>query len=302
MATSPDYSKSKNPDFRDWILLIFLAIVWGSSFILMKRGLDSFSPIQVASLRLAIASLGFAPFIWKAFKNTPRKYYKGIFLMAIFGNALPAFFFAKAQESLYSALAGVLNGLTPIFVLIFGLLFFGQKLYGRQSLGVIAGFAGAVLLVLADMDDVSAYSLSIFSGGLVVLATISYGLSSNVIKHYLQDISPMYSGSLAFAMIAPFAFGLLFSTNFITVLQETEGAWYSLGSLTILALVGTVLASILYIRLVQRTDAVFSASVTYLIPIVAIIWGVFDGELLKTMHYLGLAVILFGVYLSSKKK
>jgi drug/metabolite transporter (DMT)-like permease len=135
-------------------------------------------------------------------------------------------------------------------------------------------------------------------GLLVVFAACCYALSSNTVKAYLQNMQSLTISSTAFVLIGPVGIGLLAATDFFTVMATDPQAWSALGYVLILSLAGTVVASILFFRLVQLKDAVFASTVSYLIPLVALGWGYLDGELLSLAHFIGMAFILFGLYLS----
>ncbi len=283
-----------------WFLLIVLSLIWGSSFILMKRGLEVFSSGQVAALRMGIAFVVLAPFLIRHYKVNLRKYLKGLLGMGIFGSLLPAFLFTEAETAISSSLAGMLNALTPLFTVMLGVFFFGAKSGTRQVLGITLGFGGAVLLLsFAGGNSVSSdvrYSL------LVVLATLFYAISVNMIRKYLTGLNAITATVWAFMFIGPVALAYLFSTDIIIVMTTKPGAWNSLMYVAILAVFGTALSVILFNILVRISDAVFASSCTYLIPIVAILWGLFDAEPVHVMQLLAITIILGGIWLINKKK
>lgn len=284
---------SDNITTQNWIVLIFLSLVWGSSFILMKKALVSFSGVQVGSLRMSIAFLIFLPYCFFIFKKIPRKRFLPIFLIGLVGSFIPAFLFAIAQTKIDSAPTGILNSLVPLFTYVWGISVFGQKNNRKQFIGILIGLLGAVVLVLEPNSTfgINAYAL------LVLLATILYGLSSNIAKKYLQDVPPMYITAMGFGLIGIPALGILFSTNFFEVMQTNPNAWVSLGYVSILSIVGTALALLLFWRLIQETNPIFGSLTTYIMPIVAICWGLLDGEILVLRQYLGFFLIFFSVLL-----
>ncbi|MBX2845269.1 MAG: DMT family transporter [Saprospiraceae bacterium] len=290
--------ENQQPTLSNWLTLIFLGAVWGSSFILMKKALISFSASQVAGLRVAISFLVFFPFALRYLKKIPKEKWKYIAAVGALGSLFPAYLFAKAQTQLDSAPAGILNSLTPLFTFLWGISLFGQKGNLQRFLGILLGFVGACLLII---DPNQGFSLNEYAL-LIVLATILYGLSGNVTKHYLQEVNPIHITAVSFFFVGLPALILLGSTDVVSVLQNDPESWKALGYVSILSLGGTALALMLFWKLVQDTDALFGAIVTYLIPIVAIIWGIVDGESLQLIQYFGFGLILISVFLMGKKK
>lgn len=291
----------KSPSVLAWSMLILLSLIWGSSFILIKRGLEVFSPIELGSLRIASASLFLAPIAISRFYRIKRNHLTLLFIIGFMGSLLPAFFFAIAQTRLNSSITGVLNALTPLFVLMMGIFFFKQKYVPGKLVGMIIGFAGTVALILSgssgEFSNFNYYAL------FVVLATIFYGVNLNVIKYYLADLKALTITSVSLLFMGPLAGMVLFGfTPFMDTMQQAEGAWLAFGYVMTLGVVGTALALIIFNNLVQMTTPVFTSSVTYIIPIVAVIWGVVDGEELYLVHYISMAAILTGVYLVNRKR
>ena len=282
---------------KNYAVLILLAIIWGSSFILMKRGLDVYSYTQVAALRLFIAFLSLTPFLLRAVKVVQKKHIIPIVVMALFGNGIPAFLFTKAQTQLDSSLVGILNSLVPLFTLLLGVYFFRTKPTKTNIAGIIIGLFGAVFLTYSTIGGGVEINDYVF---LVILATVMYAISINVIKKYLQDLDALSISSLAFLMIGPFSAIYIFNTDFLVLSASSEGL-ESLLYIVLLAVVGTSLAVVIFNQLISRSSAIFASSVTYLIPIVAIFWGIFDGEKVTLIHLLSVVIILSGVYLVNKK-
>ncbi|KRO70178.1 MAG: hypothetical protein ABR81_05405 [Cryomorphaceae bacterium BACL11 MAG-121128-bin16] len=283
---------------RNYASLAFLALIWGSSFILMKRGLEVFNFMEVAALRIVIAFVSLIPFLPQAFKLVKPKHYFPIVISAFLGNGIPAFLFTKAQTELDSSLVGTLNGIVPLFTLILGVYFFSAKPSKANILGIFMGLLGIVFLAFSTLRDAFAFNGYIF---LVVLATIFYATSINVIKKYLQDLNPASIAALAFLIIGPIAAVYLFNTSFLYQLQTHPDGYKALGYIALLSVLGTSMAAIIFNRLLNRSSAIFTSSITYLIPIVAIFWGVLDGEIITSYHVLGSVIILSGVYLVNKK-
>mgnify|MGYP000178632704 CR=1 FL=1 len=288
----------KNPKYFSIIILTTLSLIWGSSFILIKKSLIGFSSGQVASLRIIFAFIVLFPVALPRLKKITLKQYKFLFLVGLTANLLPAFLFAKAETGLESGLTGVLNSLTPMFTLIVGLIAFNGKLRKGELIGLIIGLIGSAgLSFVSSSGELSSMN---FYALFVVAATICYGISANIIKVHLNDFNPKMLTSVSIFTIAPFAIIYLFTTDFFTHFQNTSETWTSLGAVFILGAVGTAFALILFNRLIQTTSAVSATSVTYLIPIIAILWGIIDGEAFFPLHLLGVVLIIIGVYFVTK--
>lgn len=288
-----------NSTYKNYFILLLLALIWGSSFILMKRGLEAYSDVQVAALRLFIAFLSLLPFLYAALKKLRKKHILPLIISGVIGNGVPAFLFTKAQTTLESSFVGILNSLTPIFTLILGLYFFGSKPTKTNIVGVLLGFFGAVLLYFSELSEFSTLNIGVL---LVVVACLFYGTSVNVIRKYLGDMNAIYISAIAFLFVGPFAGYYIFTTDFLQIATTTNNGMSALGYIAILAVLGTSFSVVIFNKLIKETSAIFAASVTYLIPIVAILWGVFENEPIKDEHYIGVCVILCGVYLVNKKK
>ena len=287
----------KNNNVANWSIMILLAFIWGSSFILMKRGLDVFSYEQVADLRMGLAWLSLLPFVWSQLKKTPTHFWIPLAVVGLFGNGIPAFLFTKAQTQLDSSLTGILNALVPLFTLLIAVFIFKTKVKGYNILGVLIGLAGAIWLVSGDGVVIENVHYAWF----VVVATICYAISLNTIKNYLDKMNPIHITGLAFFFAGPPTLIHLFCTDFLEIMNKQEKAWNALGYIFILAVVGTSLAVAIFNKLVARTTAIFASSVTYLIPIFAIMWGVIDGEKIALQQIFGTAIIFAGIYLVNKQ-
>ncbi|MCC6372604.1 MAG: DMT family transporter [Bacteroidia bacterium] len=282
-----------------WFLLILLSLIWGSSFILMKRGMDAFTSDEVAALRISIAFLFLLPFHIKYSKIDLKKYFVGLVFMGVFGNLIPAFLFTKAETQISSSLTGMLNALTPLFTIIIGMFWLRQKPGQLQIVGIIVGFIAAICLLLFDSGGNTFQNFSY--GFLVLLATICYAISLNGIKKYLGGLNSITATVWAFSITGPIALIYLFGfTSFTQHMGQSSLAWQSLGYISILAIVGSAISVILYNVLIKNAGTVFASSCTYLIPVVAILWGVFDGETVKIGQILSMAVIILSVYLINR--
>ncbi|MCC6837410.1 MAG: EamA family transporter [Bacteroidia bacterium] len=289
-----------NTKLLNWIILILLALIWGSSFILMKRGLETFSSDEVAALRIFIAFLFLSPLLIRHFKKDLIKHWKGFLGMGMLGNFIPAFLFTKAETGISSSLTGMLNSLTPLFTLLLGVLMFRSKTKMINAIGILIGFVGAIgLLTAGKSEDMNN---NLLFGIYVVLATICYALSVNIIKKELGEVNSITATVWAMLFIGPLAGIYLFGfTDFLSDLKTNALAYESLGYVSILAIFGTAISVIIFNVLIKNTNALFASSVTYLIPVVAMGWGILDGENVVFLHFIWIVVILLGVYLVNKK-
>lgn len=287
----------KKPWFQFSILLL-LAFVWGSSFILMKIGLKSFTNEQVAGIRMLLASLVLLPYSIKNFKYLKKKDLKSLLIAGFIGSFIPAFLFTKAQTQIDSALAGMLNSMTPVFTLLVGIIFHRTKFLLLQALGLVMGLLGAVGLITSgnglEIGHVNSYAL------LIMLATFFYAININEVKARLSHLSGMQITSLSFFFTGPVALIYLLTTDFTPALENPSWAIHLL-ALAGLGIIGTALAMVLMNSLIRYSSAVYASSVTYIIPIFAIMWGVLDGENITILHLVCMFLILLGVYLTNKK-
>ena len=281
-------------------ILTILSIIWGSSFILMKKGLIAFDAGQVGSLRMVAAFVVMFPLCLKYYKSLTKEEWKWLFITGVFSNFLPALLFAKAETGLDSGITGVLNSTTPMFTLIIGVLFFQVKHKKMQLLGLLIGLLGSAWLSMIGSEGgfgaINYYALY------VILATIFYGLSTNIVKTHLSNMRSVLIAAFAIMTIMPFALGYLLTTNFFDVMANHPYAWSSLGYIFILGSIGTALALAMFNKLIQQTTAVLASSVTYTIPIVAVLWGILDGEVFFALHAVGMLLIIGGVYIVNKFK
>jgi drug/metabolite transporter (DMT)-like permease len=281
-----------------WFFLLLLALIWGSSFILIKRGLVGLTPYQLGAFRIFFAGLFLLIIGFNSLKSIPKQKWKYIALTALFGTFIPAFLFSIAETRLDSSISAILNSLTPLNSLILGILSFGLIFKRSQIYGVIIGFIGSILLVFngAIHHPEQNYYFSIF----VIIASICYAVNVNLVKKFLSDLSPLSITTGNFAvMILPAILILTFSGIEETIaIEKTQ---HSIFFILLLGILGTGIANIIFFKLIQISSPVFATSVTYLIPIVAFFWGLLDNEMLTPVQFLGAFIILIGVYLSSKK-
>lgn len=281
-------------------MVLILALIWGTSFILIKKGLVVYSSDELGALRMVIACISLLPFCIGQVRKMEPSRWKYLAGSGVLGNFLPAFLFAYAETRLASGLAGVLNSLTALFTLLVGAVFFSQSITWMRMLGIIVGIAGTALLIFsgngsADLDNK-------YYGLYIVVATICYGGSVNIIKHRLYGLKPYVISGLALLTVGPVSLAYLLTTDFVYKLQHVPGAWEALMYIAILAVFSTAIALILFNKLIHISTTLFASSTTYLIPIVALMWGVLDGETIEIWHYLGMFVILIGVFIVNRAK
>ncbi|MEP2773915.1 MAG: DMT family transporter [Fulvivirga sp.] len=291
---------SENKNLLAWVMLIGLALIWGSSFILIKRGLDIYSASEVGALRIASASVFLLPFAIRGLRKVKARHWKLLFFVGLFGSLLPAFLFAKAQTQLPSSVAGILNALTPLFTMLIGILFFSQNINLKTTIGLLVGLAGTIFLIIAGsggaISDLNYYGLY------VILATIFYGANLNLIKYHISDLTARTITSISLLIVGPVSLiYLLLGTNFIDKTINTDGAWFAFSAVVLLGVLGTAIALIIFNQLVKLTSPIFTSSVTYIIPIIAVGWGLLDNEQLFIGHYFGMGLIILGVYLSRNR-
>lgn len=281
-------------------LLIILTLIWGTSFILIKQGLKVFAADEVGALRVAAAALFLLPVALVRIKDLAKENYWKLFLSGLMGIFFPSFLFATAQTRMESSVAGMLNTITPIFTLLIGAVIFKQKFKNLAVVGILLGFVGAIILMFARSGG-SLGSINVFAL-LIVVACIFYACNLNFIKYKITDLNALTITSVSVLFISPLALVYLFGfTGFTTKLQTMEGAWRACGFIVLLGVMSTAIATFLFNKLVKISTPIFASSVTYLMPIVAVAWGLLDGEALGLGHFIGMAAVIAGVYLSNRK-
>ena len=281
-----------------WILLAVLALIWGSSFILIKKGLVGLNPYQLGSLRMIFAAIFLLIIGSRSLPKIPLHQWKFVALTALFGTFIPAYLFAMAQTQIDSSVSSILNSLTPLNTLILGFLAFGLQFKRTQIIGVIIGLIGTALLILNGAmhhpDQNYYYAI------LVLIASVCYATNVNLIKKYLSDLSPLSISTGNFTVMLIPAIIILYFSGFFEVSHQIE-VQNSVVYIMVLGIVGTGIANLLFFKLIQMSSPVFATSVTYLIPVVAFFWGLLDNEMLTPIQFVGAFIVLIGVYLSSKK-
>lgn len=289
-----------NTEQKKWFFLLLLAITWGSSFILIKKGLLGLSPLQLGSLRTVISALFIFIIGFRSLKTILNHQWKWIIVTGFLGTFFPSFLFAFAETEVDSGIVSILNSLVPLNTVLIGLAIFKITSTKTQVIGVILGFIGASMLIFNSMELHP--DQNYLYAGFVVLATVMYASSVNIIKHYLQDVKPIAIATGNFVAIVIPAILVLSYSNFFTIETfENEAIYKSIGCVAILSLFGTVMAKIIFNSLIQISSPVFASSVAYLMPLVALLWGLLDGEIFGINQGLASLLILLGVYLVNKK-
>ncbi|WP_339726393.1 DMT family transporter [Maribacter stanieri] len=289
----------KNID-QKWLYLITLSFIWGSSFILIKRSLVGYTPLQVGGLRIVFASTLLFIIGFKSLKTLSKTDWKWIGIAGLCSSFFPPFFFALAQTEISSGITSILNSVAPLFTTLVGIALFGLMLKGRQVLGVLIGLFGTVVLIAAGMENNvnQNYWYSLF----IIFAALGYAFNINIIKKYLSHLSPLAVTTASFGVaFFPALIILMYTGVFQQFVHNSamhQAVWYIMA----LAFLGTALANILFNKLIKLSSPVFAASVTYLIPLVAVLFGFLDGENISFIQLLGGLIILFGVWLVNRKK
>lgn len=286
---------------ESYLLLTVLSLIWGSSFILMKKGMLAYSPSQVASMRVFFAGLVFVPIIIKQFKQIPWEKYGWILLFGLLEVGIPPFLYTFAQTKVDSSSAGILNSLVPLFTLLTGIFMFKHRFHWLTTSGVFVGLIGAFLMTYFKSLKIadSTFDLSNSFGLLIVLATLMYGLAGNILKEHLSELPSSLLSSVAFVNLAIPAGIYLFTTDFVSIPLSVHQNLMSLLFIVLLSVFGSALAIFLFSKLIQRSNALFASFVTYLIPFVSLIWGWLDGESISAVHILSLLIIFSGIYLAN---
>jgi drug/metabolite transporter (DMT)-like permease len=290
-----------NNQQQKWLYFSLLCLVWGSSFILMKKALSGVTPIQLGALRMIFTAIFLLLVAAPSLKKIQKKHYKYIVYTAISGTFIPGFLFAFAITNIDSSVVAILNSLTPFNTLILGAMVFGFAFNRTQLYGILIGLAGTLILILkgAVLNPNQNYWYALF----IIIGSVGYALNANMIKKYLNDLNALAIVTGNFLILLVPAIIVLSCTEFFSTFDVKDDAlMQSLGYLAVLSIVGTGIAKTIYNKLVHLSDPVFSSSVTYIIPIVAIFWGVLDGEKLSSLQIFGGVIILVGVYLVNKKR
>ena len=289
-----------NLNLRKWGTLIILSFIWGSSYILIKKGLTGLTPVQLGSLRVIITTILIAPIGYNKIKHIPKNKMKWVAISAFVGSFFPAYLFAFAETEISSSVTAVMVSLTPLFTLLISVIIFGEDLLKKQVIGVIIGFLGIVVLI---NNELLSSSFNILFVMFIVLAAFCYAVNANLLKYKLPNIPALGIVFMSFLFMFIPAFIVLFFSDFpFSDFTSDPLILESIVYIVILALFGTAIAKVMYIKLLAISTPVFSVSTTYLMPVVAIFWGLLDGEEFKLTQFFGTSIILLGVYLVTKKK
>lgn len=288
----------RSPDSKSWLLLVFLSLIWGSSFVLMKLGMEVFSDDQVAALRLVFAFAFMLPMWFFRYRKEQWKHWPALLVSGVFGNLFPAFLFTFAETQVSSVQAGMLNSFTPLATLLLGGIFWQVKAGKNGILGVFLGLGGAAgLFIFSESEGTS---LWIYSGA-VILATLMYGLSVNVIRQYLHDLDPVTITMWSMTWCGVPALLYLTTTDVASVISLGEGSGKALFFIGILGVVGSAISVILFNQLIQRSSALFASSVTYLIPMVSLFLGLLYRETVHPGQIASMLLILSGIWVMNKR-
>ena len=275
-----------------WLALLILSLIWGTSYILMKKGLESFSPYQVGALRIVITFICLLPVALRHFHYLNKTNILSIIIIGLFGSIIPAFLFPLAETKISSSLAGMINSLSPVFTLVFGITIYKRKAIGTQIAGVFLGLLGAAGLLYTGSFTFNLYGL------LVVLATILSGISSNEVSK-VKELNGIKITALSFFVTSPLAIiYLLFSD--LSVPFHTENWVRNLSYIGILAVFGSAIALVIYYLLIRDTSPNFASSVTYFIPVVATLWGLVDNEQFYSSMLISIIFIFVGVFIINR--
>ncbi len=289
--------------FWVWFLFIILTILWGCSYFFMKAGMEFYSPLQMASMRIAFAGIVLMPWSLYHLRKVPKNKIGLLMLSGVLGNGLPAILFCLALTGLDTNLGGILNALTPLWVLVVGVLFFKKKSTLQKTFGVLCGFAGICILFLTKGNiSVQNIELSLY----IVAATMMYGININIVETYLKEVPSLYIGTVSTFGIGVAYIVLLWvgidndygKAAFSAIQWNERHVWFAVA----LGILNTALSNVLFYELVKISSASFASMVTYVMPFVTIIVALFIGEKIAMQSLLCLGLILLGVYLVKRAK
>ncbi|MEL6141188.1 MAG: DMT family transporter, partial [Bacteroidota bacterium] len=215
---------NKAPSAQAYLTLLFLSLIWGTSYILIKKGLTVFTPYQVAGLRLGISALAFLPLLGYHLRKVKKSQILLLVAVGLCGTGLPSFLYPAAQVHVSSSVAGILSSLTPLFTFLLAWLAFGLQVQWKQGVGILIGLAGALLLTLSGTGQGGQSQLSY--AGLILLATICYAASSNLVKAYLQEVPALTITVVAFFLVGfPALIWVLWDGGVVTVISQHPEGW-----------------------------------------------------------------------------
>ncbi|MCZ7534281.1 MAG: DMT family transporter [Acidimicrobiia bacterium] len=278
----------------EWLLLASVAAIWGSSFFFMDVGLEAFRPGVVTLARVGLGALTLA-LIPRSRAPVDREHLPRIALLGVIWIAIPMIIFPVAQQWIDSSVAGMLNAAMPIFSAIWATILLRAFPGWRQTLGIGIGFVGVIAISIPELVDSSATAVGV---GLVLLAVILYGLSTNLTVPLQQRYGalPVLLRAQLAALVIVVPYGLLH-------LNGSTWAWNSALAMIPLGALGTGLAFVLMGTLAGRVGAARSSIAIYFVPIVAIILGVAVlDESIKPAAIIGTALVLIGAAIASRKE
>jgi drug/metabolite transporter (DMT)-like permease len=302
MESQPEPRQTADRAFFSLSLLLLLAtsLIWGTSFILIKKAGSVFSPVEIGTLRIVYAFVAFIPVFLNQRHKIPKGVWTWLLVSGLMGSLFPSLLFSWAGSKIQSSLSGMLNAVTPLFTVLAGTLFFQQRFAISKWFGLLVGLLGALVLGFMKPGGHLSFNIYILP---VILATLFYALNVNLLKIKFNEVPPLLLSSATIVAIGPIAATLLFGfTNFTHKMTHTPGAWEAAGFVAILGLFGTAVALVLFNKLIQISGPLTASSVTYIMPVVSVLWGLADGEPFGMVQAAGLGGILIGVYLVNRKK
>ena len=284
---------------RDLIDLLILAAIWGASFLFTRMAVPSWGPWSVAGLRVALAALALMPLALLSRRiGDLHGRWGALALLGLISSALPFYLYSVAAQSINAGLSSILNATTPLWAAGIARVWLGDRLSTSRIAGLLLGLLGVSWLAadqvgLAEGAEASRALLAI---GACLLATFCYGLSANVTQKYFQGVQPMVmaagSQTVSALLLLPGT-----ASHWPTNSHHDGAAW---ASILTLGLVCTGLAFAMYFRLITRIGSAKATSVTFLIPVFAVIWGaLFLDEQVNLVMALSCAVILLGTALAT---
>ena len=293
----------EGPTLRDFLTLLGLSLIWGSSYVLIKWGLEVFTARQIGVLRLGISALALAPLAVTHLRRVRWRQVPLLILVGLTGTALPAFLFPTAQQYLSSSLTGMLSSLTPLCTFLVAWLAFRNRPVRQQVIGIALGLGGALALAYISPSGKGDSTQQLGYATLVLLACVCYGTAANLVANYLREVPALTITVVSYFLVGLPALGYAIGGAGVvpTLLRAGYAGAAALAYVTILALGSTVLAGLVYYRLIQRAGAVFASTVSYLIPVVALLWGLADNEGFVWQQLPAIALVLVGVFLSKRK-
>ena len=277
-----------------WIIILVLTLIWGSSFIMLKRALDVYSPEQVFAGRMMVAALILAPWSIPLLRRLRKKYWVPMIIFALISNLITTILYATAQTRIDSAVNGMINTLTPLMTLLVGVVFYRQKMSSFQGIGLFLGLIGTIILVIqaqgGEVGMINWFAI------IAVAATFCNGFTGNILKFSLAGLTALEIASLSFLIVLPIALVEAFRTDMFSLMMTGDPGWASTRYLIILGLFSNALGLFLIGKLIQLSSPVFASLTTYLVPLLALFWGFMDSENITLFQILAMTLILISVF------